>query len=391
MTLLREARRARGWSQTQLVHALARQAGAQGLAVPGTESLRIMISRWENGRAQPDDTYRGYLCAAYDADAATLGLGMAGPRLNEPAAPAVSPRQVSEQLLAHLDRSLAEYVCADNALGAAYVLPLVAQQARTLDSLAASTGGSDRVEVLSRGSRYAEMCGWLCQDLGELLDAQRWSDRALEYAEELGDVEQLSYVLMRKSNIASDRERPASALGLAHAALRPGTALSPRLLAVALRQEAAAYAQAGNARLCARALEGAAEAVSEADPSDPHATYVSSAYIASEAGQAWLTLGKPHRAEAHLKTALVTWPGGHHRDQAIGLCRLAAAQLAQRNVEEAAATALQAAQVARQVASPRLHARLYALRQGLQRWRSVASVAAMTDSLAAALAGGGPA
>jgi transcriptional regulator with XRE-family HTH domain len=244
MTLLREARRARGWSQTQLVHALGRQAAARGLAVPGTESLRIMISRWENGRAQPDDTYRGYLCAVYDADATTLGLGIPRSGLSEPAVPAAFPRQVSEQLLAHLDRSFEEYVCADNALGAAHVLPLVAQQARTLDGLATSTRGSDRVEVLSRGSRYAEMCGWLCQDLGELLEAQRWSDRALEYAEELGDVQQLSYVLMRKSNIASDRQRPASALGLAEAALRPGAALSPRVQAVVLRQKAVAHAQA---------------------------------------------------------------------------------------------------------------------------------------------------
>jgi transcriptional regulator with XRE-family HTH domain len=391
MTLLREARRARGWSQTQLVHALARQAAVEGLAVPGTESLRIMISRWENGRAQPDATYRGYLCAAYDADPSTLGLGIPGPRLNEPGVPTAVPRQVSEQLLAHLDRSFTEYVCADNALGAAHVLPLVAQQARTLDGLAASTRGRDRVEVLSRSSRYAEMCGWLCQDLGELVEAQRWSDRALEYAEELGDAQQLSYVLMRKSNIASDRQRPASALGLAQAALRPGVALSPRLRAVALRQEAAAAAQAGDAQMCARALAEAEDAVSNADPADPHAKYVSAAYIASEASQCWLTLGNPRRAELGLRDALATWPAGHHRDQAIGLCRLAAAELAQRNVEEAAATALQAAHAARQVASPRLHARLYALRQGLQRWRSVASVAAVTDSMAAVVATGRPA
>jgi hypothetical protein len=137
-------------------------------------------------------------------------------------------------------------------------------------------------------------------------------------------------------------------------------------------------------------LERAAEAVTKADPSDPHATYVSGAYIASEAGQCWLALGKAQSAELGLRGALASWPDGHQRDQAIGLCRLATAQLAQRNGEEAAATALQATRVACQVASPRLHARLYALRQGLQRWRSVASVAVMTDLLTEALTGGRP-
>jgi transcriptional regulator with XRE-family HTH domain len=382
MTLLRDARRARGWSQAQLMHALRRQAAEEGLAVPSAESLRIMVSRWENGRIQPDETYRRYLCAAYGTDATSLGLRDTGPRIGGgPLVPA-APLRVSEPLLWHLDRSLEEYVVADNALGAEAILPLVEQQAGLLDGLASHAGGRDRTDVLVRASRYSELCGWLRQDVGDIAGAQRWSDRALEYVDELGDVRQLSYVLMRKSNIASDRGQPARALGLAEAALRPGTTLTPRLRAVALRQQAAAYASTGDAALCARALDRAEEEIASADVTDTHAGYVSAPYIASEAGQCWLALGAPKRAEETLRRGLAAWPDGHHRDRGIGLCRLASALLSQRSVDEAAHTTRQAIDVADLVASPRLHAQLYTLRQRLQRWRSVASVASVTDAMA---------
>ena len=52
----------------------------------------------------------------------------------------------------------------------------------------------------------------------------------------------VSYVLMRKSNIATDAGQPGHGLGLANAALKQHQQLTPRLRAVALRQRANAYA-----------------------------------------------------------------------------------------------------------------------------------------------------
>lgn len=74
MTRLRSARQARGWSQVQLIHELSREAAADGLVIPGRESMRIMLSRWENGHVQPEETYRQYLCAVYGSDELSLGL-----------------------------------------------------------------------------------------------------------------------------------------------------------------------------------------------------------------------------------------------------------------------------------------------------------------------------
>jgi creatinine amidohydrolase len=63
--------------------------------------------------------------------------------------------------------------------------------------------------------------------------------------------------------------------------------------------------------------------------------------------------------------------------------------LAQRHADEAADAAIQVVDVASVVASPRLHAQLYALRQRLQRWRNIASVASVTDAMAGFPSGGG--
>src|SRR5215218_4990281 len=74
MNRLRAAREERGWSQSRLMYELERHAVASGLAVPGRESLRIMLSRWENGRVRPNDSYRRLLSSIHDRTATELGI-----------------------------------------------------------------------------------------------------------------------------------------------------------------------------------------------------------------------------------------------------------------------------------------------------------------------------
>jgi hypothetical protein len=62
--LLRRARRTRQWSQPRLIHEMRRVAGVEGKRLPCNESLKAMISRWENDRQVPDDFNRAVLCAA---------------------------------------------------------------------------------------------------------------------------------------------------------------------------------------------------------------------------------------------------------------------------------------------------------------------------------------
>ena len=46
---LRELRLSRGWTQSGLIHRLRCLAAQEGVAVPEADTLKTMVSRWENG------------------------------------------------------------------------------------------------------------------------------------------------------------------------------------------------------------------------------------------------------------------------------------------------------------------------------------------------------
>jgi len=331
MTRLRAARTARDWSQAQLIHALSREAATNGLRIPSHESMRIMLSRWENGHVQPDETYRRYLCAVFDSDEGALGLN-ASLKLTTTDVVLPTP-EVSAALIEHLKRTFNELASTDNQLGAAAVLAVAESEANLLSTLAGETRGTLRDEVLALGSRYAELCGWLRQDAGDVEVAQRWSDRALEYAHELGDPDQLSYVLMRKSNLAIELGQPARAIGLADAALRQAPLLTPQVRAVAFRQQALGHALAGEATACVKALDFARAEVESIGPVDARAAYVGPSYIGSEAGRCLVQIGQPVKAEGILREALEGWPVELERDRGHCLARLSSALLDMKEVD----------------------------------------------------------
>jgi integrase len=71
------------------------------------------------------------------------------------------------------------------------------------------TRGADRAEILRFACRFMEFGGWLFQDAGDLTCAMHWTDRALDYALELGDPRVAAYTLMRKALIATEAGNPA--------------------------------------------------------------------------------------------------------------------------------------------------------------------------------------
>lgn len=64
-TPLRQARHARGWSQSRLIHQLCQEAATRGVTLPGAASLKTQVSRWENGHRTPDATYQRLLASVY--------------------------------------------------------------------------------------------------------------------------------------------------------------------------------------------------------------------------------------------------------------------------------------------------------------------------------------
>jgi tetratricopeptide (TPR) repeat protein len=262
-------------------------------------------------------------------------------------------------------------------------MSIVTMQACQLEQLLVRAPASLRREVLELCVRYAEFAGWLHQDAGFMLPAQSWSDRAHDYAEELGNPQLRSYVLMRKSNLATDSGRAARAISLANAALRDLEQLTPRLRAVALRQQALASALSCDETTCAAALDAAVVDASQVpvnDPTDPF-PYCTSSYVLMEAGSCWLQLHRPVKAVECLEAALDGWPETFRRDRGLAMARLARALLANRELDKSCAVALDAVGVARSTASSRTNKQLRLLAQGLAPYRQMPVVSEVQGEL----------
>jgi transcriptional regulator with XRE-family HTH domain len=252
-----------------------------------------------------------------------------------PAVPAATARTepaLAESLLI----TLQQHSTTDNLIGPRSVLPIAAQQMTFIDGLLAGTRGRTHTHLLYVSARFAEFIGWLHQDAGDLRAAMQWSNTALDRAQEAADPHLVSYIRMRKSNIASDARKPDLTIAFARAALHAPGSLTPRLKAVALRQEAHGHALAGNAEACARALDHAFQhAANASDDEADIARYCTPGYIEMEAAHCWIELGKPAKALTTLQQGLADWHSDFRRDLGLCLARLAVAHAGIHQPDEA--------------------------------------------------------
>lgn len=80
---LAQVRAARGWSQLQVIRSLILLAEHWGWQIASESSLKVQLSRWENGANEPNPAYQVLLCAVLRATPEELGFG----RTTRPTAP----------------------------------------------------------------------------------------------------------------------------------------------------------------------------------------------------------------------------------------------------------------------------------------------------------------
>jgi tetratricopeptide (TPR) repeat protein len=178
------------------------------------------------------------------------------------------------------------------------------------------------------------------------------SSIALDFAQEADDATLISYILMRRSNIATDAKRPALALKLANAALDNAADLPPRYCAVALRQRAHAYAQLDQAGECASTLELAFKfAERSVDSEKDVAQYCTSEYVEMEAAHCWIELGQADKAIGTLQHSLEKWKPEFRRDLGLCLARLAVAHASSDQIESALIVADRSLEITRDTKS----------------------------------------
>lgn len=287
-------------------------------------------------------------------------------------------------VLSALRGMLRGYVEADQLMGSLCITGPVQLQMPVVERTCEVTRGSDRAEMLRFACQFTEFGGWLFQDAGDLVCAMHWTDRALDYALELGDQRIVAYTLMRKALIATESGNPAQGLGIANSALEYKDALTPRLRAVILRQRSYSNATLGEVIASARdSDEAIAEAIAGVQQSEEdRAPYCTPTYAAMEAGASWVLLGHAGTAIPILEKSRSEWlDNSQVRDYAMCVSRLAAACAAAGALEQACAAAGEVMALAQGLGSRRVASQIDLVYRRLGRWRQDPVVASTRGSL----------
>jgi transcriptional regulator with XRE-family HTH domain len=303
---------------------------ADGLGLPPAARLALGLA------SEAADSGSSEVAGGRPADIAGAGLGDVRPLLSNLSRTSAVP------VLSALRGMHRGYVEADRLMGSLCVAGPIQLQIPVIERACEVSRGADRIEMLRFACQFVEFGGWIFQDAGDLTCAMQWTNRALDYALELGDERVIAYTLMRKAMIATEGGTPAQGLGIADAALRRKDSLTPRLRAVILRQRSYSNAVLGEVIATARdADEAVTEAVAgENQDEEDRAPYCTPTYAAMEAGASWVLLGHPKTAIPILEKSRSEWADHTEvRDYALCVSRLALAYAAGGNVERACAAA----------------------------------------------------
>jgi hypothetical protein len=287
-------------------------------------------------------------------------------------------------VLAALSQIHRGYVEADQLMGSICITGPIRLQMPVVERACEVTRGTDRAEMLRFASQFTEFGGWVFQDAEDLICAMHWTDRALDYALELGDQRVIAYTLMRKAMIATESGKPAQGMGITNSALEYRDALTPRLRAVILRQRSYSNAALGEVIASARdSDEAIIEAVAgEKQGEADRAPYCTPTYAEMEAGASWVRLGHPKTALPILEKSRSDWPDHTQiRDYALCVSRLATAYAGAGELEQACAVAGEAVALAQGLGSRRVIGQIDLLYRRLDRWRQDPAVAGVRGRL----------
>jgi transcriptional regulator with XRE-family HTH domain len=411
-TALRRARAARGWSQTQLALRLSQAASTQGDALPGWESMKRQIARWEAGQTAPDLRYRLLLSQVYGASAVDLGFpsestegAQLGLDFHERADAIVSV--VTELWEADVDRrqflrgaawAVAGYAAPVAVWGTSTAQPLSRMTGRTrlgagdlavLRDMASayrradnrSGGGAVRERLvrtlhheltpLLKHGRYdrttgtalhslaaemTQLAGWMAYDCGLHGLSQRYLVQALALARSANDValggEILAAMAHQSAYLGHDADAVQAAQAAASAGRRAGQL---HLVAEAAVLEAQGHARGRNDTAVTEALGRAEQALDRATQgsASPHyLTYMDEAYLSAKFGHVFRALGDGAATVRHATRSLVMRPG-YERGRVFNLALLAHGHALSGDVEEAVRVGSSAADEAQTMTSAR--------------------------------------
>jgi tetratricopeptide (TPR) repeat protein len=429
---LRTALEAKSWSYTRLIAEMRRAAAREGVTLPRTESLVVMLSRWFNDHERPSEFYQSILSRALGQPPAWLGfvdplhpapsrgapsgfvedgivawgqlLGVAGassaalstaellsgapwrnPHREPGAGSTLVSGKVGAALLDTLDAMTEGYRRLDRQLGAASVFDDSTHHLQRIVRLKdASMATKHRRHLAAAAGEVASLAAWQALDLGRPGAAWSYYCLATRAAREAGHRELHAYVMAETSYVLLFGGQVREALSLVkrarHLAARGTT---PRLRAWLAAAHAEASAIAGNAGETLRALDQADEAFQQVEPgSGPRwLSYFDRAHLVRWKGHCLVLVGKPETAFGVLQEALASVDASFVRARAGALVDLATLHLRQEEVDATCTVLEQAFRLAQETQSTKNQRRIIEVRRRLRHWDATAAVRELDERL----------
>ena len=376
--------------------------------MPKLEDLRRQIRGYEAGDHVPRGRNRMLYCAVFEMNEAELFddqpthppslWRQPGSALNGRFTPddeerlvlaTRRPARIDRAVIESLSVILAEQRRLEDAIGSAPVLYAVKAQLRTVAGLVAEARGPLRPQVVNVAAQWAQFSGWLNIAIADAPVARMSLDRAAEHAEEIGDQAMVGTTLSWKAYLAERTGHVGAMIGMACAAQRnrigPGQVYD-------LFLESRGHAITGDGGIAERRLEQAQQAATEAEDADARPWeyyYLEPGFFELETGLTFVYLGRAdptanHRAVEHLDAGLAALPAGMRRSEWAGeyVSHRAAANMQAGNAEAAAASVVEAAEIASATSSDALLRKLRGLHgRMVARWPEDPAVAELADFL----------
>ncbi len=263
----------------------------------------------------------------------------------------------------------------DNLFGPQQAIPTARLQVTTMQQIRPTLRGSDLRELLHVQTQFADLLGWLHQDVADFPASQYWMDRALEWAHLAGDHDSVVFVLARKSQLAGDMQDPIEAVDAAEAAIAMATPRN-RLAAIAATYAGHGHALRGDRGMCDQLYDQARSLLDRADKDEsPWGMFFDAAYIAAQHARSLSALGDHRNAAEAFRAAIDNLQAGYHRDRGVYLAREALAYANMKEAEHAADLGLQALAIGTETNSVRILAHLADLDHALQDCKATREVA----------------
>lgn len=149
------------------------------------------------------------------------------------------------EVVGYFKKQLNSCAADDGAHGPARALPPALGIVAAIEIHAREVKADVRCELLAVGAQAAEFVGWLYRDARQPRLSGHWRDRAMEWAQEAGDLPTQGYLLLKKSQAAWDERDGLRMLTLAQAAHDGPWRLPPLVRAEVIQQEARGLAMTG--------------------------------------------------------------------------------------------------------------------------------------------------